>query len=64
MYDNIGKKIKGLAKAIFIIEIIAIAIIGIIVSLGLDLSSITYLLVFLLTNFILLSQVSSKPTDL
>ena len=29
MYDNIGKKIKGLAKAIFIIEVIAIVFIGI-----------------------------------
>ena len=29
MYDNIGKKIKGLAKAVFIVEAIAMVITGI-----------------------------------
>ena len=29
MYDNIGRKIKGLAKAVFIVEAIAAAITGI-----------------------------------
>ncbi len=31
MYDNIGSKIKGLAKAIFIVEAIAIVIAGIVI---------------------------------
>ena len=34
MYDNIGKKIKGLAKVLFIIEAIAAAIAGVALMVG------------------------------
>ena len=34
MYDNIGGKIKGLAKAVFIVEAIAAIIAGIVLWIG------------------------------
>ena len=46
MYDNIGEKIKGLAKGMFIIEAIA-AVIGGIVLLGYEFLAIGWLTLFL-----------------
>ena len=46
MYDNIGEKIKGLAKVMFIVEAIA-AVIGGIVLLGYEFLAIGWLTLFL-----------------